>query len=391
MRDAPLERTDRMTLQFCSLLPPLQSYSRRLRLGLLTPHNPFDRGTFSGTPYFAARALEAREDIELHVLGSYRPPNSLDRLKSKLLRRRTAMPEPRLEELGGIADLDMVLGLVATPLLGRLAASHDVPYLHVTDATPAFLRDSYGWDVPADVDALEAQVARGATANVYSSDYMAERAEEELSLRERPLSIPFGINFDRVLETCPQKSVDGTVHLLFVCSDWQRKGGDLALAALDKLSAMGVCARLTIVGQAPEQCRANPQVTYLGYLDKNRPAEARKLAALYRAAHLLILPTRADCTPMVVAEAMAHGTPVLASNTGGMATLVAAGTGTLLDLAAGPRDWAEAIHWMIDDPVYYAKASQRAFKHAQTHLTWDAWAQDIRTLSETVLPRAIAA
>ncbi len=379
-----------MTLQFTSPLSPLPEQAAKLKLGFLTPHNPFDRRTFSGTPHFAARALKAREDIDLCILGPHRPPRQLDRLAQKLLRKRAA-PEPEPETLKELTKLDIVLGLVATPLLVRLAACYDIPYIHVTDATPAFLRESYGWDVPREADALEVRVARGAMVNVYSSDYMSARAARELGLESRPRSVPFGVNFEGLPASCPEKPRDDTLRLLFVCSDWQRKGGNLALEMLDWLSDMGIGARLTVVGQVPEHCRAHPHVIPVGYLDKNRPAEAWKLAALYREAHLMVLPTRADCTPMVVAEAMAHGTPVLASDVGGMATLVAPGTGMTLDLSAGPRDWAVAVQWMMDDRAGYDRTSARAFEHAQTRLTWDAWAQEIRTLAETVLPRAVAA
>ncbi len=376
-----------MSLQFTSPAPSLQSFARRLRLGLLTPHNPFDRGTFSGTSFFAARALASRPDIDLHILGPHRQPTPLNRLKVKLLRQPPVVPQPETFET---KELDMVLGLVATPLLDQFSRHHRVPYLHVTDATPQFLHDTYKWDIPRDADALERRVSRRAFATIYSSDYMAAKARRELGL-ESPFCIPFGINIEKLPENCPTKSRDGVVNLLFVCSDWQRKGGDKALAAFDALEAKGVRARMTVVGHAPESCRTHPGVTTTGFLDKNRPADAAILADLYRKAHLMLLPTRADCTPMVVAEAMAYGTPVLASDVGGMATLVIDGTGRLLDPNAHAGAWADAAYGLLSNARLYRDTSEKAFSHAHSKLTWRVWAQSIRMLAETSLTSAAAA
>ncbi len=376
-----------MSLLFKSPAHPVQGFTRKLRLGFLTPHNPFDRRTFSGTSFFAAKALAARPDVDLHILGPHRRPNPLNRLKGTLLPKSSAALQPERMET---TTLDMVLGLVATPLLDRLSRHHRVPFMHVTDATPGFLRECYNWDISREADALERRVSRRACAVVYSSDFMAAQARRELRL-ESALCVPFGINFEKLPENCPVKLRDGAANLLFVCSDWDRKGGDKVLAALDALRAKGVQAQLTVVGAVPESCRNHSGVTATGFLDKNRPAEAAVLADLYRRAHLMLLPTRADCTPMVVAEAMAYATPVLASDVGGMATLVTKGTGQLLNLNADANDWAEAAYLLLNDMQLYRQTSERAFSHAHSKLTWRVWAQDIRALAELSLAPAAAA
>lgn len=347
-----------------------------LTLGILTPHNPHDRRNFSGTPYFATKALLARPGLTTRVLG-HRPAGRIDRL----LRRKAPALEVDALDTGG---LDAVVGLVASPALDCLATLRpDLPILHVTDATPAFLRDAYGWTVPAEADAIEARLAARADLLVYSSDRIAVRAPHDLGQPGlRPSIVPFGVNLDALPDSCPEKPPLSRLNLLFVGVDWMRKGGDIAVEALRQLRAEGRAATLTIVGRCPEEHRTTPSIRYAGFLNKNRPRDAARLTRLYREAHLLVLPSRADCSPMVVAEALAHGTPVLAADTGGIAALIGqGGAGRVLPQFASPGDWAEAIRAMTDDHEAYAFMSDAGFDRARYGLSWDSWAERIEALA----------
>ena len=351
-----------------------------LELGFLSPHNPYDRRAFSGTSFFAARALAAHPGVNLRILGPHQTPGRFDRLL-----RRTR-PDILVQEMN-LDGLDAVIGLAATPLLNDLADRRpDLPLLHVTDATPLFLRDVYGWSLPLDVDRREARIVSRATVTLYSSPEMAARAPGDLGLPGfKPLSLPFGINLDALPGCCPQKPSLNKLNLLFVGLDWQRKGGDIAIAALDELRAQGIDAELTLVGKPPEQLRHHPGVRIAGFLDKNRPRDAAALTRLYEQAHALILPARADCTPMVVAEAMAHGTPVIAAKTGGIASLLGgAGTGKILPAHTPAKLWARAIQELTASRDAYAMMSEAAFDRATTGLNWRVWADGVHRVAQDI-------
>lgn len=348
---------------------------RPLELGLLTDHDPYDRRAFSGTVFFAARALAGQAGLRLRLVG-WRRPHLADRV---LRGRRRLRLSP--EAFDG---LDAVVGLVASAPLARLAAMRpELPFLHVTDATPAFLRTEYGWAVPAGADIAEARVAERAAFTVYSSAAMAGRAARDLDLpRLSPVVLPFGVNFDRPPPQRPQKPPLGRLNLLFVGLDWERKGGDIAVAALERLRATGREAHLTVVGRCPQRHLGHPDITRAGLLNKNRPAEAARLSRLYAEAHLLVLPTRADCAPMVVAEAMAHGVPVLATGTGGIAAQIgSAGAGRVLPPYTSPALWAEEIAAMTADRTAYELMSDASFDRAATMFSWSAWASGIEALA----------
>lgn len=240
----------------------------------------------------------------------------------------------------------MILGLVASKHLDRLPQAAP-PFLRVTDTTPRVLQSDYRRDIPQSVIARETCVAARAAAVLYSSATIARRAPADF--------------------------------------DWQRKGGDTALGALRHLRA-GCCdTHLTLVGAAPDGLAGEPGVEVAGFLDKNRPRDAARLSSLYARAHLLVLPSRGDCTPMVLGEAMAHGTPVLASDIGGIAESVGrGGAGDTLPPGAPPEDWARRIREMTRDAAARTFLSDAARDRAEARFFWAAWARGIETTARRV-------
>jgi glycosyltransferase involved in cell wall biosynthesis len=358
------------------------------RIGFLCPHNPLDKSAFSGTPYHAARALAAVEGVDLRLIGGHRPRAWHDRLTRRFRKPQVFAPQP--QEFQG---LDIVVGLVATSFLVAAAAVTRAPLVHVTDATPAFLREFYGGEVSRESELGEAQALSLSRLAVYSSDYMVMRAQAEYGpdLDAELVAIPFGANCD-LPTSMPEKTKPDPLRLLWVGSRWERKGGEIALAAFDLLRAEGRAVELTLVGDVPRDLPPRPGLRVEGYLDKNRPAEAKRLARLYADAHVFLLPTRADCTPMVIAEAGAHGTPTIVTDTGGIGSLVSEGVnGRMLPLEAGPADWARAVVEMAADPAAHAALCRSSFAHVQTCLTWDAWARRLVERLRTAAANGTAA
>lgn len=365
--------------------------ARPLRVGFLCPHNPFDRSAFSGTAHHAAQALRATDGVNLRILGGHRPLAWHDRLTRRLRKAPRALA-PKAEEFRG---LDIVVGLVATDMIIAAATQTAAPLVHVTDATPEFLRAFYGWEVSRQSQLAEARALSLARLAVYSSDYMANLAREEFGpeVRADVLAIPFGANCT-LPRTMADKPAPDPLRLLWVGSRWDRKGGEIALTAFDLLRAEGLAVELTLVGDVPDGLAPRPGLRVEGYLDKNRPRDASRLGGLYAEAHVLLLPTRSDCTPMVIAEAGGYGTPTIATDTGGIGSLIAEGTnGRLLPLAAGPAEWAEAVREMTRDRAAHAALCRSSFRHVQRNLTWDAWARRLvtRLRSEVAAAEARAA
>ena len=89
---------------------------------------------------------------------------------------------------------------------------------------------------------------------------------------------------------------------------------------------------------------------------------------------------------MVLAEAMAFGTPVVATDLGGVADLVGRGpAGIVLPAKAGASDWAAAVRRMTISGDLYDRRSKAAFERARGDLSWSRWAETIERLAREAL------
>ncbi len=129
-----------------------------------------------------------------------------------------------------------------------------------------------------------------------------------------------------------------TLNLLFIGTDWQRKGGDRAIALVEQLRDRQIPARLTTIGCQPP---SNQDFIHnLGRLDPTKLADRAQLEAAFEAAHFLVLPSEAECFGHVLCEANAFGVPVLTSDVGGIPSVVRSGVNGLLAPLEG---WAASI------------------------------------------------
>ncbi len=166
--------------------------------------------------------------------------------------------------------------------------------------------------------------------------------------------------------------------LLFVGRIQPLKGVEVAVRALGALGPRHADARLAIVGgpsgprgQA-EVDRLESLVDELGLTDRvgfvpPRPHEL--LSTFYRAADVCLVPSRSESFGLVALEAAACGTPVVASDVGGLQTLVDHGrTGYLVD-DADPGVFAARVAAILDDPLLAERMGTAAVLRARRY-TW---------------------
>jgi glycosyltransferase involved in cell wall biosynthesis len=119
--------------------------------------------------------------------------------------------------------------------------------------------------------------------------------------------------------------LDGSPILLSVGNLLELKGHDIVIDALARLLPRHPDAKLVVIGEGPDRARLERRVTELG-LDQRVMFKAhtdqRELARWYSAADILILASSREGLANVLLEAMACGTPVIATAVGGSPEII---------------------------------------------------------------------
>jgi D-inositol-3-phosphate glycosyltransferase len=183
--------------------------------------------------------------------------------------------------------------------------------------------------------------------------------------------------------------LDATVPvLLFVGRIQPLKGLDVAVRALADVVARRPDALLLVVGGPSggegeqELARVLALVDELGLGANVRfvaPQPHHLLSTYYRAADVVVVPSRSESFGLVALEAAACGTPVVAAAVGGLSSLVHHGhTGYLME-TRDPAAYADAIEAVLGDPARARRMAEAAAAEA-AGFTWSTTAARLRRL-----------
>lgn len=297
-----------------------------MRLLLVTNLFPSDADPVFGV--FVRRQVEAlrAEGIEVDLVA-----NTDTRTGVANGLRKYAMLLARTLAASRRAKADAVVGhfLYPTAFFARIAARRaGLPYVLVAHGTDVSSVRRRG---PLARVCLSA--AREADLVVAVSGDLRERVRDDLGVSEDRLSEPIHMGVDTsVFSTGPADRASlgwGAEEriALFVGNLVEVKGLDVLAKAFAALNAAGELDRLVLVGDGPLRAQlgeaassaARDAVEFAGRLTD------AEVAARMRAADVLVLPSRAEGLGLVLLEALACGTPCVASSVGGVPEILTDG------------------------------------------------------------------
>jgi len=172
--------------------------------------------------------------------------------------------------------------------------------------------------------------------------------------------------------------------VLFVGRIQPLKAPDVAVQAMVEVPG----ALLVVVGGASgadgadELARVQALVDRLDLGDQVRfvpPRPHHILSSYYRAADVVVVPSRSESFGLVALEAAACGVPVVASAVGGLLNIVHDGVTGLLVEGRHPARFGRAIREVLDDPIGAASMGAAAAVRAR-RFTWGFTAARLRRI-----------
>jgi glycosyltransferase involved in cell wall biosynthesis len=200
---------------------------------------------------------------------------------------------------------------------------------------------------------------------------------------EKVHAVPLGADLDLFTPGGDLGEADGAIRFAFAGASVHRKGFDLLVEAFGRVHRQVPAARLRVVGPRGELA------ALLSALDPGSavavgPVSQPELAAELRRADCLVLPSRNDSYGMVVAEALASGTPVIVSEMVGAKDLVEEGRTGWLVPADDPEALAQRMLACALDPQAL-RAMRPAARERALSATWESYRRRFAALVGSLL------
>ena len=226
----------------------------------------------------------------------------------------------------------------------------------------------------------------------YASEWAAEAALRAygVAFEKKIKMIPFGANLEVTrqrpdIEKIIAGRMPGRCNLLFIGRYWEAKGGPVALAVATELHRRGVQVHLDVVGCTPP----GPIPEYVkvhGFVSKKTAEGHSFLDQLFRQSHFLIVPTRFEAYGLVFVEASSYGLPSLATDIGGVTTIVRNGSnGQRFALSAPPAQYADYVQDLLKNPAAYEALSRSSFEEYEQRLNWKKFGMAVHDLVRAAL------
>lgn len=177
--------------------------------------------------------------------------------------------------------------------------------------------------------------------------------------------------------------LDGKRILLFVGRIEPLKGLDLLFETLASLRSTFGDLRLLVLGEEARldgelhrlkryarQLQVEGSVTFTGIVDRER------LPVYYNAADICVVPSHYESFSLVAAEALACGTPVVASQVGGLQSLIVDHENGLLVPSHSPQAFSATIRVLLQDDELRGHLSRTARRSVQ-EIGWSAIAKEV--------------
>jgi len=176
----------------------------------------------------------------------------------------------------------------------------------------------------------------------------------------------------------------------------ERKGIRELLAAIPRVLEAAPNARFVLAGGPPPLSGTEvaaqwltPELDpYLGRIHFTGWLSPSELSGWYRAADVLVVPSRYEPFGMVILEGMLHGLPIVASNVGGPAEILEHGRTGLLFTPRDAVGLAEALIALVRDEGSRRAMGRAGAEKVRCAWTWPVRVASMRRVYEELLPPA---
>ncbi len=370
---------------------------KRMRIALVSPYSwTYPGGVTRHIEALAERFIE--EGHQVRVLAPYDPPDTFAAVLHRGARPQTLTPPEYLYSLGrtvgfkangAVSNLTISPHGVATLQKELRTGGYDVVHIHEPIA-PLAGWVATGWARLPLVGTFhsysENRFSNG-VGNLFGARWMLNHLHVRIAVSEAAAwtgrrffgghyrVIPNGVHVDPDVLACAGHEHPGdTLRLLFVGQSVERKGLPLLLRSFEALREH-IETELTVIGPTHEELAPlmldDRDVRVLGKVDDQRKHEE------LRRADLLVAPSlHGESFGMVLTEAFAAGTPVVASDIAGYRDVVRNGVDGVLVTPGDAQALAETLRDISEEPERRREMARAAARDVE-RFAWPHVAEQV--------------
>jgi glycosyltransferase involved in cell wall biosynthesis len=340
---------------------------------------------------------ELEPGVQIELIG---PGGKHASDESQLLAQVPAFSQP-LHEQWRHERPDVVHALRWTSGLAALAAARDlrIPVVQSFDSLGVAERRHHVLPVSVGTERIRLEPAIGRSVNAVVAGSSDEESDlTRLGVPRRSIKVvPCGVDTDEFSPEGPVADRTGRPRLLTVADLNEHDELTTLLQALAKVPG----AELVVAG-GPPRARLRGDMAYrrLAKVAESLDVAGRVVFAgevgrgalppLLRSADLLVNVSEYDPTGMVSVQAMACGTPVIATAGGGQVDAVVDGTTGILVPPGRPALLAQRIRRLLAHPMLLEAFSVAAADRARSRYSWDRIAHETLAVYDTAVDKAAA-
>jgi glycosyltransferase involved in cell wall biosynthesis len=315
--------------------------------------------------------------------------------ESELLKQVPAFSVP-LRDRWESERPDVVHAVRWTSGLAALAAVRDlrIPVVQTFDSLCVAERRHHLLPKGAGTERIRLEPAIGRSASAVVAGSSDEQSDlTRLGVPRRHIRVvPFGVDTDefspegtvaerttrpRLVTMAALHEQDQLANLLHAMV--KVPGADLVVAGGPTADQLGDDLGFRRLAKLAETLGISSQVTFAGQVGSSA------LPPLLRSADLFVSVSEYDPTGMSAVQAMACGTPVVASATGGQVDAVLDGTTGILVPPGRPALLAQRIRQLLQHPMLLEAFSVAAADRAKSRYSWDRIAHETLAVYDTAL------
>jgi glycosyltransferase involved in cell wall biosynthesis len=362
-----------------------------MNIDYITTYDALDVHNWSGSGYFIAKSLK-EQDAEIRYLGDLQvKPSFLLNAKSLLYKlsrksflfeRECSVARQYAQKISPLIrpDTDIIFSPGTIPIALLESSKPKVFYADATFAGMIGFYEDFSGLAKETIEHgnyLEQKALDTSRLAIYASDWAARTAIDYYKVDpDKVKVVPFGANIETNRDLAAIRKIvsnrsDKECHLLFMGVDWSRKRGDFAVGVARILNELGLKTTLHIVGIATLPIDLPDFAINHGYISKSTQAGMEKINQIMSDCHFLLLPTKAECYGLVFCEAGSFGLPSIATNVGGIPSVIENGiNGQTFSLSTPELDYANYILFVFTNKLKYVELAYSSFDRYEKKLNW---------------------